>query len=143
MEFPELLSKLILLVNAGLSVSGAIRKIVKDSRKISPLYIELAMTINEINSGKSEIQSYEDFAKRCRQPEVTMFTGTLIQNLRKGNDELIPILRLQANTCWENRKNIARKLGEEASTKLLLPMIIVFIAIIVMIMTPAVLQLHF
>lgn len=71
-----------------------------------------------------------------------MFTATLIQNLRKGSDQLVPVLRLQAAACWENRKNIARKLGEEASTKLLFPMAIVFVAILIMVMTPAVMQIQ-
>lgn len=143
LEFPEFLSKLILLINAGLTVYGSIFKIVKDNRKENQLYKELAMAVNEINSGKSEIQAYEDFAKRCRLQEITMFASLLIQNLRKGNSELVPILRLQANTSWENRKNVAKKLGEEAATKLLIPMMLIFIAILIMIMTPAVMQINF
>jgi len=140
-EFPEFLNKLILMINAGLTVSGAMQKILRDNRKENSLYLELGIALNDINSGKPELQAYEEFAKRCRLQEVTMFVSILVQNLRKGNSELIPVLRLQANTCWENRKNIARKLGEEASTKLLFPMIIVFVAILIMIMTPAVFQL--
>jgi tight adherence protein C len=142
LEFPEFLNKLILLINAGLTIPAAINMIIKDNKKDNPLYAELGTAINEINVGKSETQAYEDFAKRCRLQEVTAFSANLLQNLRKGNDEIIPILRLQANTCWENRKNIARKMGEEASTKLLFPMIIIFIAILIMIMTPAVMQIQ-
>lgn len=142
-DFPEFLNKLILLVNAGLSVSGAVQKIVRDAKKDSPLYSELSITLNEVKSGKPEAAAFEDFARRCRLQEITLFSAALIQNLRKGNDELIPILRLQAGSCWENRKNIARKLGEEASTKLTIPMVIMFVAILLMLMTPAVMQLNF
>lgn len=142
-EFPEFLNKLVLLVNAGLTVSGAIQKIVKDNKKANPLYHELQITINDINYGRSEVQSYEELSKRCRLPEVTAFVAALIQNLRKGDDELIPILKLQSSTCWENRKNNARKLGEEASTKLLVPMMLIFVAILIMVMAPAVFQINF
>ncbi|MCX7745770.1 MAG: type II secretion system F family protein [Clostridia bacterium] len=142
-EFTEFLNKLILLVDAGLTVPAAIQKIIRDNKKENPLYTELGIANNEISAGKPEGQAYEDFARRCRVQDVTMFVATLLQNLRKGNDELIPILRVQANTCWENRKNIARKLGEEASTKLLLPMIIIFVAILLMMVTPAVMQISF
>lgn len=142
LEFPEFLNKLILLVNAGLTVQSAIQKITRDSKKDNPLYVELNNAINEIGSGIPEIQAYENFAKRCRLQEVNMFTAALIQNLRKGSDQLIPILRLQSAACWENRKNIAKKLGEEASTKLMIPLVIIFIAILVMVMTPAVLQIN-
>jgi tight adherence protein C len=143
MDFPDFLNTLVLMVNAGLTVSSAVNRIVKCSDKKRPLYMELFSVTNEINAGKPEMQAYEDFARRCRLQEVTMFVSTLLQNLKKGNDELVPILKLQANTCWEGRKLAARKLGEEASTKLLFPMMLIFVAIMAMVMTPAVLQLNF
>lgn len=142
LEFPEFLNKLALLVNAGMTLHGAIQKIIREIRKDNPLYQELTVVLNEINTGKPEAQAYEDFARRCRLQEITLFVGTLLQNLRKGNDELVPILRLQAAVCWENRKNLARKLGEEASTRLLLPLMLMFAAILIMLMAPAVMQMQ-
>lgn len=142
LEFPEFLNKLVLLVDAGLTVRSAIKKIVKDNHKNNPLYKELTYVLNEINSGSPDIKAYELFAKRCQLQEVTLFTATLLQNIRRGSSELIPILRLQAGNCWINRKNIARKLGEEASTKLVFPMILVFIAILIMVVAPAIFQLN-
>jgi tight adherence protein C len=143
LEFPEFLNKLVLLIDAGMTIQAAIRKIVRDSRKENPLYFELVQTINEINSGKSETEAFELFARRCSLQEVTLFTATLLQNLKKGNSELVPLLRVQAGASWENRKNIARKLGEEASTKLVFPMILIFIAILIMVVSPALFQLNF
>lgn len=142
-DFPEFLNKLILLVNAGQTVSMAVQKIVREGKRERALYKELAVVINEMALGKSELEAYEDFARRCRLQEASAFAAALVQNMRKGNDELVPILRMQALHSWENRKNIARKLGEEASTKLLLPMMISFIAILIMVMAPAVMQLNF
>lgn len=140
-EFSEFLNKLVLLVNAGMTIPASIQKIVRDNKKENPLYVELAMAVNDINSGKPDVEAYEDFARRCKVQDATSFVSILLQNLRKGNAEIIPILRLLANTSWENRKNNAKRLGEEASTKLLIPMVIVFIAILIMVLTPAVFQL--
>lgn len=140
-ELPEFINKLVLLVNAGMTVSGAVEKIVKENRKDTVFYRELGIVFNAINSGDSEIRAYEEFARRCRVHEVTMFAATLVQNLRKGNDQLVTVLKLQANACWESRKNVAKKLGEEASTKLIFPMMLIFAAILIMIMSPAVFQL--
>ena len=142
LEFPVFLNKLTLLINAGMTVSAAIRKIIRENKKDCPLYEELLKATNEIDAGKSEVSSYEDFAARCRLQEAAMFVTALVQNIRKGNSELVSILSIQSNTCWENRKNIARKLGEEASTKLVLPMMIIFVAIIIMVMTPAIMQIQ-
>jgi len=40
----------------------------------------------------------------------------------------------------EERKSLARKLGEEAGTKLLLPMLLMLILVIVILMVPAILS---
>lgn len=46
-------------------------------------------------------------------------------------------LQGQANEAWEVRKNVAKKEGEKASSKLLLPMGIMFMIIIIIVMLPA------
>lgn len=141
LDFPDFLNKLTLLIDAGMTVSSAWKKIVLDSDSQRALYYELRLTVIEINSGKSEREAYENFAKRCRIPEVTKFVSVILQNLRKGNSELTSILRLQGNECWEMRKDVAKRLGEEASTKLLIPIGIMFIAILIIAVAPALLQL--
>jgi tight adherence protein C len=142
-DFPDFLNKLVLLVNAGMTVQKAWEKIVKDRKNWTPLYEELNAAYIEIRNGKSEISAYEDFAKRCRIKEITKFVTTVIQNLRKGNNELVTLLKLQSNECWQIRKNMARRLGEEASTKLVLPLMIMFVGILVIVILPAILQLRY
>lgn len=141
-DFPEFLNKLVLLINAGMTVSRAWEKIVCDRETTTPLYDELRTTYIEILNGKPEVAAYEDFAKRCRVKEITKFVTVIIQNLRKGNGELIPILKLLSNECWQTRKNMTKKLGEEASTKLIFPLMIMFVGILIIVLTPAVLQLR-
>lgn len=142
-EFPDFLNKLVLLVNAGLTVQRAWEKIVSDRKHWTPLYEELNQTFLEIRNGKPEAAAYEDFARRCRVKEITKLVATIMQNLRKGNNELVALLRLQANECWQLRKNMARKLGEEASTKLVLPLMIMMVGILIIVIIPAVLQLRY
>ena len=141
-DFPDFLNKLTLLINAGMTVSKAWEKVVLDNRKGRPLYEELYLALLEIRSGKSEVRAYEDFAKRCRLPEATRVISVILQNIRKGNSELVSILRVHTNDCWEMRKNAAKRLGEEASTKMLLPMLLMFLAILLIVATPAVLALR-
>lgn len=141
LEFPDFVNKLTLLVNAGLPVARAWERIAAGSVKDTPLYAELRLTLQDIKSGKPEHRAYEEFAKRCRTHEITRFTTVILQNLRKGNSELVPILRVFTNDCWEMRKNTAKRYGEEASTKLLFPMMLMFVAILLIVGTPAVLAL--
>lgn len=141
-DFPDFVNKLILLINAGLTVSKAWEKAVSDSKKDSLLYKELHAVLASIRAGKPEQQAYEDFARRCKVPEISRFVSVILQNLRKGNAEMVPVLRMYASECWEARKSLAKKLGEEASTKLLLPMILMFVAILLIVAAPAVLMLR-
>lgn len=141
LDFPDFLNKLILLVNAGMTVSKAWEKIVTENKKQTVLYEELGMVLADIRGGKSELSAFEDFAKRCRIPEITKFVSVVLQNLSKGSAEMISILRLQATECWEMRKHAAKRLGEEATTKMLFPMMLMFLAVLVVVATPAVLAM--
>ncbi|MDR1439743.1 MAG: type II secretion system F family protein [Clostridiales bacterium] len=142
LDFPDFLVKLTLLINAGMNVTSAWEKVAGVTDTSRALGRELAMATLEIRSGKSEFKAYEDFAKRCRMQEVTRVVSVLLQNVKKGNAELVPILRVHANECWEMRKNAAKKLGEEASSKMLLPMAIMLMSILLIVTTPAILALQ-
>lgn len=140
-EFPEFINKLLLLVNAGMTISKAWEKIVTDNKKTTPLYEELAMSIADIHTGRPEAVAYEEFARRCKVKEIIKFVSVIILNLKKGGSEVVPALHAQSDECWEMRKATARRLGEKASSKLMLPMAIMLVGIIVIVALPAVLAL--
>lgn len=140
LEFPEFVNKLTLLVNAGMTISKAWEKIINDNKKDTVLYREMTFALAEIKSGKPENVAYEEFARRCRVKEVTKFVSIIIMNLRRGGAEVVPVLKQQGAECWEMRKAAAKQMGEEASTKILLPLMIMFIGIILIVATPAVLS---
>lgn len=140
LEFPDFITKLTLLVNAGMTISKAWEKIVTDVTKKSMLYDEMKYTLAEIHAGKSEPVAYEEFGRRCKIKEIIKFVSVIILNLKKGGAEVVPVLRVQGNECWEMRKSVAKRLGEEASTKILIPLMIMLVGIIVIVATPAILS---
>lgn len=140
-EFPEFINKLTLLVNAGMTIPKAWEKIVTENKKNTPLYSELDESLAEIRAGKPEATAYEDFARRCKVKEIIKFVSVIILNLKKGGAEVVPALRAQSDECWEMRKATARRLGEKASSKLMLPMAIMLVGIILIVALPAVLAL--
>jgi tight adherence protein C len=142
LEFPDFVNKLTLLINAGMNIPRALEKIARDKNSDSPFYRELNVVLVDMASGKSEIKALEEFSRRCRTPEIMKFVSVILQNIRKGSSELVPILRLLSVESWELRKNTAKRLGEEASTKLLFPMMIMFIAILIIVVTPAILAMQ-
>ncbi len=140
LEFPEFVNKLTLLVDAGMTISKAWEKIVADNKKSGPLYDELLRASAEISAGKPEAIAYEDFGKRCKIKEIMKFVSIIILNLKKGGAEVVPTLRVQGVECWEMRKAEAKRLGEEASSKIMLPLMMMFIGIIVVVAVPAILS---
>lgn len=140
MEFPEFVNKMTVLVNAGMTISKAWEKIATDNKKQSPLYTEMQVALAEINAGKPEAVAYEEFGRRCKIKEIIKFVSVVVLNLKKGGAEVVPVLKLQATECWEMRKSAAKQLGEEAGTKVLIPMMIMFIGIILIVVTPAILS---
>ena len=140
MEFPEFVNKLTLLVNAGMTISKAWEKIIADNKKDNVLYREMTMAMGEIKAGKPEAVAYEEFARRCQVKEVTKFISVILMNLRRGGAEVVPVLKQQGTECWEMRKAAAKQMGEEAGTKILLPLTIMFLGIILIVATPAVLS---
>ncbi len=64
-------------------------------------------------------------------------SALLSQNIRKGSNDLLRVLRQEADNAFAERKSLAKKLGEEAGTKLLLPMMMMLCVVMVIIMIPA------
>lgn len=143
LDIPNFTNKLALLLNAGMTFNKAWEKIVVDNKGSDrPLYKEIEYTYFKIQAGEDYTKAYEDFAKRCRIPETTKLISIVLQNYKRGSSELSLLLRVLGNECWQTRKNIAKKLGEEASSKLLFPMILMFVGIMIIMLVPAVLQLR-
>ena len=59
------------------------------------------------------------------------------QNRKAGTKNLRVILRTEVEDAFEMRKNLARRMGEEAGTKLLAPLFLMLGIVMVMIMAPA------
>lgn len=144
-DYSELISKLTILIGAGFTVKKAFEYILeKNEAKCSQgrkgtryLYGEIRRMIASIDCGNREKQALEEFGKRCGSSSYLRLSVLLSQNLRKGNSELTGLLRAEAQESFrERRENIKRK-GEEAGTKLLLPMTGMMIVVFVIVLYPA------
>lgn len=138
-NFPEFLVKLILLINAGLTLDRAWGLILKDedkSGKKSFLINELSKTYNDMQGNIPKSKCLNDLSKRCKIQEISKFTSIVLQNLNKGSDNMVIMLEELSAECWNQRKQMARQKGEEASTKLLFPMMLMLISLFLVIMVP-------
>lgn len=147
LDYPQIVSKLQLLVGAGMTISAAFEKIGQDYEKRNRkkeqrfAYEEILLCVRQIQGGKSEADAYIYFGNRCGLQKYSKLGASLAQNIKKGSGHLLETLELEENDAFEERKAYAKKMGEEAGTKLLLPMIMMLIIVMVIVIVPAFLSL--
>lgn len=145
-DYPGMVSKLAVLVGAGMSVKQAWNKIsARYSEKMqknmcekSPVYEEMIRTSREIADGESERIAYERFGERTGLYPYHRFVRLLVQNLQKGTGGLCELLGQETETAFEERRLLARKLGEEAGTKMLFPLMLMMVIVMAIILMPAI-----
>ncbi|MCI8307158.1 MAG: hypothetical protein HFH14_03815 [Lachnospiraceae bacterium] len=148
-DYPELVDRLSLLIGAGLSVKGCFIKIAGEymSKRKSGLagyryvYEEIIYMARQLENGIPETTVYEQFGKRSGILSYMKLCTILTQNLKKGSRDILDKLRVTSLDALEERKNIMKSMGERASSKLLMPMMMQFIMIIVIIMYPAIMSM--
>ncbi|MEF2967081.1 type II secretion system F family protein [Paenibacillus sp. M1] len=140
LELPELLNQIILLVGAGSTVQQAIKHCLerKGEGTRHPLYRELLQMRREWEGGYSFQQAMEGFSKRCGIQEVSAFTTAVLLNLRRGGNDFVLALRDLSRSLWERRKAVSKTLGEQASSKLVFPMVLLFLVVVILVGAPAV-----
>lgn len=145
LDYAELLSKLMVFTGAGMTLRGAWERMVGDyekavksgKQKRRAAYEEMGQTWHQLQSGMPEGTAYREFGNRCGLPPYLKLSSLLEQNRKTGTKNLRGILQMEMADAFEQRKNLARRLGEEAGTKLLLPLFMLLGIVMVMIMVPA------
>lgn len=141
-NYPEIVSKLTLLLGAGMTIRAAFEKIAVDyekrrNKKRYFAYEEMLIAVYKMRSGTPEAAAYADFGSRCEVSRYNKLGALLSQNLKKGSNGLLEIMEEEMRQAFEDRKSMARKLGEEAGTKLLLPMGMMLMIVMVIVIVPA------
>lgn len=149
MDYPEIVSKLKLYMEAGFTCRAAWIKIAGDYQEKQKkqgtsryAYEEMVKTGFEMRSGVSEQRAYERFGERCKVPCYKKLAGLLIQNINKGNRGLGELLEAEMWQAFEERKALAKKQGEEAGTKMLFPMMGLLAVVMVIVIAPALMSMQ-
>lgn len=135
-EYAAIISKLTIYMGAGMNMKSAFTKVAKEGGE-NPVYEEMQIACREMESGISEGEAYERLGRRINKKQYIRMTMLLAQNLKKGNAELLGQLKQESYLALEEKSMMVRKAGEEAGTKLLLPMMLMLTMVMVLIMVPA------
>lgn len=141
-DYPDLISKLLILVRAGMPVKNAWKQLVREyqthrSKEVHYAYEEMRVALLDMESGVSEGEAYLNFGRRCNQQMYLKLGSLLEQNLKKGNSGIAALLEAERTQALEDRQRTIRAEGELAGTKLLLPMVLLFAMVLIIIMVPA------
>lgn len=138
-QLPSILKTLAITTEAGLSFWEAIKKVCEIKRGV--LVDELRKTVDEVNMGVLYRDALMRLSERCKVTEITIFTFTIIQSLEKGAAGVTKALNEQAEEVWEVRKNKAKEMGQKASIKLFLSMLVfVFPCLLIFLLGPAIMS---
>ena len=133
-EFPDMCSKIALMVNAGMTIRNAWIKVAES--KDSELYRLMREASEQMRNGVSEVDAIYQFGVLSNSPEIRKFVSVVIQGMEKGNRELADALAHQSNELWAMKRQHMLQRGEEAASQLILPVGLLFVGILIMIMIP-------
>lgn len=143
LAYPTILNKFVLYMGAGMTVRGSFLKIAGDyqkdvgKNKVNPAYEEMLFSCNELHAGVSEGLVYEHFGNRSGLREYARLATMLGQNLKKGNTTLLKRLQEESEKAMQEDLQFRKKIGEEAETKLLIPMVMMLGIVMLLVMLPA------
>ncbi|MCM1282851.1 MAG: type II secretion system F family protein [Muribaculaceae bacterium] len=150
LDYAEVVNKLLILLGSGMSLKQAWNRISarysekREKRNAEPrfIYEEMLLASHEMADGESERLAYQNFGGRTGLGAYNRLARILVQNLQTGSRGLCQLLQQEAQTALEDRRALTKKLGEEAGTKLLFPMILMLVIVIAIIMVPAMLSFN-
>ena len=143
MDLPDLMIHIAMFTEAGLGIEDAVERAVSSGEKKKKLYADLCTVFENIRKGytKDFITGLEELADFRKSPVLSNFCITIVQNMRKGSSELSEIFLSQAQLHRNERRRLAGKMADEAATLLIIPSTLVLIALIVLLLAPAVLEM--
>lgn len=142
-DYAGLVNKLRLYLSAGLTVKNTFIKITndyerkKDCKRKNYLYEEMKISCCQLENGMMEEKVYQEFGRRCEELKYRKLVFLLSVHLKQGNNQLLKLLEEEADNALEERRQFAKKSGEEAGTKLLFPMMLMMIVVMAFILIPA------
>lgn len=139
--YTEFITKLSLLLSAGSSVRQAFGRLAGEYEKNhGPEHVlsaELKVTKQELDNGGSETVVYEEFGRRIGVLSYRRMASLLTQNVSRGVQGMRNLLLQEAKEVMAQERATIRQKGEQAGTKLLIPMMGLLLLVFAILLVPA------
>ncbi len=139
---PDALDMLVLCVEGGLSLNGALARIRGELQAVHPrLAAELSVVEREMMMGLSAGEALRKFGERADLEELRSLAAVLLQSERYGAS-MVKALRVYADTLRVERQQRSEEMAQKAAVKILFPTLLcIFPAIFVVVLGPAAYQI--
>ncbi|HZK01527.1 MAG TPA: hypothetical protein VFC96_01560 [Anaerovoracaceae bacterium] len=136
---PELIDKVVLLLNAGMFIEPVITKVALDNKNNTDSNILLYglhdLIIKAGESNSSLIHELSVYAIRSGVRELIRFASIVENNFNKGSD-LVEKLEGEGILLWTGKKKLAEEKAKLAGTKLSFPLMLLLLSLIVITSAP-------
>jgi tight adherence protein C len=142
-SLPDFIDLMIVCLEGGLSIQESIRRVGDELEFAHPaLAIELRIVQHDIELGASVAQGLKRFALRT-QYEGVRTLSTFVREAQRFGTNLSDALRLHSDMLRSQREQAAEETAQKAAVKILLPtLLLIFPAIFVVLVGPALIQIH-
>lgn len=134
-EFPNAISKLALIVNSGVILHDAWKLVA--TGKEGTLYSLMLKSCDDMENGKADVDAICDFGAVTNSDDIKKFTSALIQSIERGGGDLPQFLASQSSELWAHRRQTMLQKGEKAAGALLMPIALMFGAIMLIVIAAA------
>jgi tight adherence protein C len=140
-RLPNAIDLIALGMGAGLDFPGAVKQTIdKSGTPDDPLLEELALVLQSLQLGRTRRQALEELAERAPIDPVRELVGAVVQAELRGNP-LADVLRIQAEVSRQRRSVRAEEAAAKAAISMIGPLVLVFIAILILVLGPIVIRL--
>ncbi len=147
-DFSSIVHRLTLYLGSGLSFMSAIDRISRDycqydrTKGQRYAYEKILIMDRQMKAGVSQTQACRGWGNRLRGTSYQKLALILVQSFSRGSREAGAMMDKEEAEAFRMHVDKARKEGEEASTKLLFPMIIMLGEVTLLVMLPAILRFN-
>lgn len=144
-EYPDIVNQLSLLLGAGMTTRQAWKRMAMQyasKRKAGmvaekQVYEAVLRMSRRFSEGESERAVYQQFSQEIPAGCYRKLMRILLGSLEKGTAGICNSLEEESRLAYELRITQAKKRGEEASTKMLVPLMLMLMIVMGIVMLPA------
>lgn len=134
--FYRFVKRLTLLIYAGESLrESLVTAAAVEEQFLTP---EVQYAVNRIQTGSAESGTYAELGRNIGLRSYTRLFSTISTAAPRGSSQLLNLLEQEVKDAEAETKEAARRKGEQASQKLLLPMVLLLVVVVGVVLYPAI-----